>query len=139
MVRELDLVGGEVVAIDGAFFDGNASKASIKTQRRIAKRLAEIEQEIEAYGAVLEANDSAEAERPPAGREGDGRDGGGDIAQKVAALMAKRATCRPIWRGWKRVARRNCREPMRMPGCCRRTVRWWRATTFRSPSTINTS
>ena len=92
MARELDLVGGEVVAIDGAFFDGNASKASIKTQRRIAKRLAEIEQEIEAYGAVLEANDSAEAERPPAGREGGGRDGGGDVAQKVAALMAKRAT-----------------------------------------------
>jgi transposase len=92
VVRELGLVGGEVVAIDGAFFDGNASKASIKTQRRIAKRLAEIEQEIEAYGAVLEANDSAEAERPPAGREGGGRDGGEDVAQKVAALMAKRAT-----------------------------------------------
>ena len=77
MARELDLVGGEVVAIDGAFFDGNASKASIKTQRRIAKRLAEIEQEIEAYGAVLEANDSAEAERPPAGREGGGRTAAG--------------------------------------------------------------
>ena len=92
VVRELGLVGGEVVAIDGAFFDGNASKASIKTQRRIAKRLAEIEQEIEAYGAVLEANDSAEAARPPAGREGGGRDGGEDVAQKVAALMAKRAT-----------------------------------------------
>jgi len=91
LVRELGLVGGEVVAIDGAFFDGNASKASIKTQRRIAKRLAEIEQEIEAYGAALEANDSAEAERPPAGRE-DGGGGGGDVAQKVAALMAKRAT-----------------------------------------------
>jgi transposase len=92
VVRELGLVGGEVVAIDGAFFDGNASKASIKTQRRIAKRLAEIEQEIEAYGAALEANDSAEAERPPPGRDGGGDDGGGDVAQKVAALMAKRAT-----------------------------------------------
>jgi transposase len=91
MLRELGLVGGKVVAIDGAFFDGNASKASIKTQRRLAKRLAEIEQEIEAYGAALEANDSAEAERPPAGRD-DGGDGGGDVAQKVAALMAKRAT-----------------------------------------------
>src|SRR4051794_4396636 len=45
MLRELALVGGEVVAIDGAFFDGNASKASIKTQRKLAKRLAEIDQE----------------------------------------------------------------------------------------------
>jgi len=90
LMRELDLLGGEVVAIDGAFFDGNASKASIKTQRRLAKRLAEIEQEIEAYGAALEANDSAEAERPPAEPDGGGGEGGGDVAQKVAALMAKR-------------------------------------------------
>src|SRR4029453_3869306 len=101
MLRHLDLVGGEVVAIDGAFFDGNASKASIKTQRKLAKRLAEIEQEIEAYGAALEANHSAEAERPSAGGGGEGErpagggDGGGDggdLAQKVAALMARRAT-----------------------------------------------
>src|SRR5947208_6047400 len=92
MLRHLDLVGGEVVAIDGAFFDGNASKASIKTQRKLAKRLAEIDQEIEAYGAALEANDSAEAERPPGGRDGGDEGGGGDVAQKVAALMAKRAS-----------------------------------------------
>lgn len=91
MLRYLDLVAGEVVAIDGAFFDGNASKASIKTQRKLAKRLAEIEQDIEAYGAALEANDSAEAERPLAGPEGGGGNGGGDVAQKVAALMTKRA------------------------------------------------
>jgi transposase len=86
MMRELELVGGEVVAIDGAFFDGNASKASIKTKRRLAKRLDEIDQQIEAYGAALDANDNAEVERPAAGR-----DGGGDMAQEVAALMAKRA------------------------------------------------
>ena len=92
LIRQLGLVAGEVVAIDGAFFDGNASKASIKTQHKLAKRLAEIEQEIEAYGAALEANDSVEAERPPARPEGGGSDSGGDVAQKVAALMAKRTT-----------------------------------------------
>ena len=92
MLRELGLMGGKVVAIDGAFFDGNASKASIKTKRKLAKRLMEIEQEIEAYGAALEANDSAEAERPPAGPDGGTGEGGGDVAQKVAALMAKRAS-----------------------------------------------
>jgi transposase len=90
VVRELGLVGGEVVAIDGAFFDGNASKASIKTQRKLAKRLAEIDREIEAYGATLEANDRAEAEPAPTGRDGGGGDGE-DVTQKVAALMAKRA------------------------------------------------
>jgi transposase len=91
LVRELGLVGGEVVAIDGAFFDGNASKASIKTQRKLAKKLAKIEQEIEAYGTALEANDRAEATRLPAGPDGrNGSEGGTDVAQKVAALMVKR-------------------------------------------------
>jgi transposase len=89
LARELDLMGGEVVAIDGAFFDGNASKGSIKTRRRLAEKLAEIEQEIEAYGAALEANDAAEAEPAPADRDGGGREGE-DVAQKVAALMARR-------------------------------------------------
>jgi transposase len=88
LARELGLVGGELVAIDGAFFDGNASKASIKTRRRLVERLAEIDREIEAYGAALESNDRAEAEHPPAGRDGD--EGGGDIAQEMAALIAKR-------------------------------------------------
>ena len=140
LMRQLGLVGGEVVAIDGAFFDGNASKASIKTQRKLAKRLAEIEQEIEAYGAALEANDSVEAERPPAGPEGGGSNGGGDVAQKVADLMAKRTTLKAdleaAGREWPDavVANRS-----RMPACCRRTARWWRATMFRSPSTTSTS
>jgi transposase len=92
MMRELGLVGGERVAIDGAFFDGNASKASIKTRKTIAKRLAAIEADIEAYGAAVkandEANDRAEATRPPS--EPDGGGGGEDVAQKMAALVEKR-------------------------------------------------
>lgn len=89
VARELGLVGGELVAIDGAFFYGNASRGSIKTRRRLAERLAEIDREIEAYGAALEANDAAEGERPPMGR-GDDDHRGEDVAQKVAALMEQR-------------------------------------------------
>jgi transposase len=89
LARELGLVGGQRVAIDGAFFDGNASKGSIKTARKLAKQLAELDREIEAYGAALETNDRAEAEHSPPGREGGGD--AGDVAQKVAALMEKRA------------------------------------------------
>jgi transposase len=93
MARELGLVGGECVAIDGAFFDGNASKASIKTRHRLADQLAALEQDIEAYGAALEANDAVEAGCSATDR--DGGDGGGskgeDIAGKVAALVEKRA------------------------------------------------
>ena len=86
LVRELGLVGGELVAIDGAFFHGDASKASIQTRKRLADQLAALERDIEAYSRDLDTNDAAEAERSPRSD-----DGGSDLAQKVAALMAKRA------------------------------------------------
>jgi transposase len=92
MMRELGLVGGERVAIDGAFFDGNASKASITTRKKLAEQLAALDRDIEAYGAALEANDVAEAAHAPAEGDGGGCDGE-DVAQKVvAALKEKRAT-----------------------------------------------
>jgi len=94
LMRELGLVGGSVVAIDGSFFHGDASKASIFTRKRLAEQIAKLDQEIEAYGKSLRDNDAAEARD----RTGDGADGpgggrgeGGDIGAKVAALMAKRS------------------------------------------------
>ena len=91
-LRELDLVGGEVVAIDGAFFDGNASKASIVTRQRLDEQLAAVEREIaavereiEAYAAALDANDAAEAGEPDARPRPDE-----DVAGKLTALLAKR-------------------------------------------------
>src|SRR5262245_28421270 len=47
MMQELKLVGGTLVAIDGAFFDGNASKASITPHHRLAARVAALEKELE--------------------------------------------------------------------------------------------
>jgi transposase len=38
LARELGLVGGTVVAIDGSFFHGDASKASIFTRKRLRDR-----------------------------------------------------------------------------------------------------
>ena len=83
VLHELELLGGELVAIDGAFFHGDASKASIVTRKRLAEQVAVLEQDIAAYAAALEANDAAEADTvEPADEE---------AAQKLAALMAKRA------------------------------------------------
>lgn len=90
LARELDLVGGALVAIDGAFFDGNASKGSIKNRKKLAEQMAALDRAIEAYGTALEANDAGEAVPGGDDRGGDGGSGG-DIAEKVAALMAKRA------------------------------------------------
>ncbi len=87
IARELDLLGGALVAIDGAFFHGDASKASIATKKKLAEQLAALDRDIEAYGGALAANDAAEAALSPAERgDGDG------MAQKVAVLTARRAT-----------------------------------------------
>jgi transposase len=43
VIRDLDLVGGTLVAIDGAFFHGDASKASIKSNKRLADQVAAID------------------------------------------------------------------------------------------------
>jgi transposase len=88
MMRELKLVGGEVVAVDGAFFHGDASRGSIKTQKRLAAQLAEIDRDIEEYGAAVAKSDAAEAGQ---GGGAAGEKSGQDVAKQVAALMAKRA------------------------------------------------
>ena len=90
VVRELGLVGGELVAIDGAFLHADASKASITTRNKLAERLATLDRDIEAYGVMLTENDAAEAMLPQAGAAA----GGEDISQKVATLMEKRAKVR---------------------------------------------
>ena len=91
LIRELGLVSGTLVAIDGAFFHGDASKASISTRKKLTDQIAALDRDIEAYGTALDANDAAEASPSPDRDGGAGCGGGEDIAQKVAALMAKRA------------------------------------------------
>jgi transposase len=93
LMRELGLVGGTVVAIDGSFFHGDASKASIFTRKRLKEQIAKLDQDIEAYGKAVEDNDTAEASKPGKGRPGSDGGGadGGDIGAKVAELMAKRS------------------------------------------------
>src|SRR6201996_1505097 len=92
LARELGLVGGTIVAIDGSFFHGDASKASIFTRKRLAEQLAKLDQEIEAYGKALEDNDAAETKQPGKdGQDDGGSEDGADIGAKVAALMARRS------------------------------------------------
>src|SRR5437868_2755354 len=57
LARELGLVGGTLVAIDGAFFHGDASKASIATRKRLAEQIAALDRDIEAYGGSLDRSE----------------------------------------------------------------------------------
>jgi len=90
LMRELDLIGGSLVAVDGALFHGNASKGSIFTRRKLEKQIAELDKEIEAYGKALEANDAQEARQRSDGPRDGSKGGGGDVGEKVKELMARR-------------------------------------------------
>lgn len=92
LMRQLGLVGGGMVAIDGSFFHGDASKASIFTRKRLGDQITRLDQEIEAYGKSLEDNDASEAKKDRADDPGNGDGGdGSDIGAKMAALMARRS------------------------------------------------
>src|SRR6266436_2457409 len=90
LARSLDLVGGTLVAIDGAFFHGDASKASILTKKRLQEQMAALDHSISEYNTALEANDKAEAAAAAAGAPSK-PPSGEDIAQKLAALRQRRA------------------------------------------------
>jgi len=90
LLRELNLVGGSLVAVDGALFHGNASKDSIFTRGKLAKQIAKLDQEIEAYGKSLDTNDAAETKKPADGWGNDNQGDGSDVGDKMKELMARR-------------------------------------------------
>jgi transposase len=90
LARELGLLGGVVVAIDGSFFHGDASKASIFTRKRLAEQITKLDREIEAYGKSLADNDTAEGRDKSRKRSDDSGDDS-DVGAKMAELVAKRS------------------------------------------------
>jgi transposase len=91
LARELGLVGGTLVAVDGALFHGDASKASIFTRRKLAEQIVNLDREIEAYGKSLEDNDATEAGQRADGHGGGDGGLGDDLGARVKELMAKRS------------------------------------------------
>jgi transposase len=90
LLRELDLIGGTLVALDGALFHGNASKDSIFTKAKLAKQLAELDKEIEAYGKSLDTNDTEEAKQLSIDLQDGSKPAGVDVGEKMKQLMARR-------------------------------------------------
>ena len=60
--RELELYGGDLVAVDGSHFRGNASKDSIYLKKTIQKHLKKVERDIDRYLKELEAGDAQSPE-----------------------------------------------------------------------------
>ncbi len=91
LLRDMDLLGAVLVAIDGAFFHGDASKGSIASGKKLREQIAALDRDVEAYGKAIEANDASENARSRPDDDAGNGGGGEHIAQKIAALMAKRA------------------------------------------------
>lgn len=82
--RELELFGGELVGIDSMFLEGDASRASIYTQKRLEKLVTRVEAEITEYLQSLDQGDALESEMS--------RDDG-ELAEKLAQLQARQQEC----------------------------------------------
>jgi hypothetical protein len=126
LARSLDLLGGELVAIDSAYFHGDASKASILSEKRLEEQMAVLDRSIAEYAAALEANDQVEA--APSGQE---------LAQKLESLRGRRA--KPISPSSRTAAMASSRAPTWMLACSPSTGKSSPATMCRSQSTTSTS
>jgi transposase len=78
--RELELFGGELVGIDSVFLEGNASKASIYTKKRLDTLLTRLDRQIEEYLSALDQRDAWET---------DGLADDEALAEKLAHLQAR--------------------------------------------------
>ena len=58
LCKELELITGEIVAVDGAFLKANASKNQLITKKTIEKDLKEVDEKIDKYLKTMEFEDS---------------------------------------------------------------------------------
>ncbi|MGH8498223.1 MAG: transposase, partial [Methylococcales bacterium] len=84
--KELALLGGETVAVDGSFFKANASKESIYTENRLNKQLEELDKKIAEYQEALAEQDAAD-ERAERGSSVEDE----KLVEKLEALKVKQA------------------------------------------------
>jgi transposase len=85
--RELDLFGGTLVGIDSMFLEGDASKASIYTEKRLNTLLARLDDKITAYLALLDQSDQA-------GQDLAAEDDA--VSEKLKALQTRQHTYRGL-------------------------------------------
>ena len=85
LCKDLDLLGGEEIGIDGAFFNASASDASVITKTTLEKRLTQIESDIDAYHHALETQDAQERGLP------EDLSKTPELAAKIVKLQARQA------------------------------------------------
>ena len=84
LCKQLDLVAGELVAIDGRKFRAVNAKARNFTPDKRTKLLAQIDQRIEGYLQALDGQDPQEDAGPPGGAVAD------HVQAKIEALQQRK-------------------------------------------------
>lgn len=85
LCKEHELLGGELIGIDGAYFNASASDASLITEKQLEAELKRIDREIDDYNQLLDDNDT---------QEGCNRDlfaADPALAEKLKALQQRQA------------------------------------------------
>ena len=113
LCKELDLLGKELVGIDGSFFRASASKASIHTQARLEQELKRIEQDIEHSLGQLNDADRSDGDQGLASLADDP-----ELPRSWKRSSSANATTGGYLRNWSTPARANIRAPIPMPACC---------------------
>jgi len=86
LCKQLNLLAGDDVAVDGSFFKADASKNSIYTAKKLEQQLAALDKKIEAYQQQLATQDTTD---DSAGLGSLVEDPG--LAEKIARIKAKQA------------------------------------------------
>jgi transposase len=86
LCKELALLGGSDVAVDGSFFKADASKAGIYTETKLNKQLAALERKINDYQQALAEQDAADDKAGKGSLVDDPH-----LADKLKRLHAKQA------------------------------------------------
>jgi transposase len=86
LCKELSLFGGAEVAVDGSFFNADASKSSIYTEEHLNKQLAYLERKITDYQQALAEQDAADDQAGKGSLVEDTQ-----LADKIKRLQEKQA------------------------------------------------
>jgi len=117
LARRLDLLGGALVAIDGAFFHGDASKASILTKKRLARADGGAGPQHRRIQCRNWRRTTRRRRRLPRQERRGSRPRVRDIAQNLPPCASGGRRRRPIWQSLPPAAMARSRAPTRTPGC----------------------
>ena len=86
LCKSLALFGGETVAIDGSFFNGNASNGSIQTKEQLKKELKKLDNHIAEYQKQMDECDQQERGKGVVTPVSDGQ-----LVEKLMALKERQS------------------------------------------------